>query len=657
MPEGFEELVLASGLVGPTAIDWAPDGRMFVVEKVGVLKVVTPGSAPAATTVLDISDHVAAYGDRGLLGMAVAHDFAKTGHIYLLYTYETDRTHQDGRKTSRLTRVTVGPDNRVHGKERVILGRDGERPCKRVSNTRDCIPADAPYHVIGTVRAPPDGTLWVGTGESVGYDRHVKESFHAYNPRSFAGKLIHVDARGRGLQGHPYCPRDDNLRHTCTKLYAAGFRNPFRFTVRKGTPIVGDVGLDSREEIDVALPGHNYGWPCYEGMIRTPAYQTFKLCKPRYALEGTPRELSGPLYDYEGRPGSVVAGPVLRGGPWPQQYRGRFFFGDYARSYIHSLDLSDGSVAEFADNVGGPVAVEQSPDGNLAYVDVTVGEVRQITWTPGNKAPIAAVGAEPRYGQVPLVVNFSAAGSVDPEGQALSYHWHFGDGATASGRDVSHVYTTAGNFGVRMTVTDPGGRSAVRLLDVSPGNTPPQVELLAPANESHYRAGQRLVLRARATDAEDGEVPDRSIAWRATLYHRGHRHFLLDGLKGATAGFKIPSDHSADSLFRIVVFASDSGGLQAEQAVVIRPRTTTVRIGSSPRGAPVVFAGTRTAAPLIAEHAVGFETILSAERTFRQDGERYRFKGWSDDVRKRERVVTVPRQGLDVRARYVPAAR
>jgi len=95
----------------------------------------------------------------------------------------------------------------------------------------------------------------------------------------------------------------------------------------------------------------------------------------------------------------------------------------------------------------------------------------------------------------------------------------------------------------------------------------------------------------------------------------------------------------------------------AEQAVVIRPRTTTVRIGSSPRGAPVVFAGTRTAAPLIAEHAVGFETILSAERTFRQDGERYRFKGWSDDVRKRERVVTVPRQGLDVRARYVPAAR
>ena len=121
--------------------------------------------------------------------------------------------------------------------------------------------------------------------------------------------------------------------------------------------------------------------------------------------------------------------------------------------------------------------------------------------------------------------------------------------ATATGRDVSHVYNTAGNFLVRMTVTDPGGRRAVALLNVSPGNTPPTVQLQSPAEGSLYRAGQRLVLRATAADAEDGAVPDRDIEWEGILHHRGHEHFLLSGLTGATAGFRVPSDPSADSFF------------------------------------------------------------------------------------------------------------
>jgi glucose/arabinose dehydrogenase len=388
--------VLASGLGAPTDVDFAPDGRMFVVEKSGLLKVVTPGSAPQAATILDISDHVNAYGDRGLLGMAVAPDFAKTGHVYLLYTYEVDHTRQDGRKTSRLTRITVGPDNKIKGKERVIVGRDGDKPCKRVSNTSDCIPADAPTHAIGTVRADPDGTLWLGSGESTAYEIAYLDAFHAYSTRSFAGKLIHVDERGRGLPGHPYCPRDSNLTHTCTKLHAIGFRNPFRFTVHDGLPIVGDVGLETREEIDIARPGHNYGWPCYEGFVRTPAFRTNRFCRPKYAREGTRRALSKPLYDYPGYPGTVVVGPVLEGGPWPMQYRGRLFFGDYTRNFIQSLDLSTGKAAPFASDAGAPVDLEQAPDGNLAYVDIADGTVKEIAWAPANRAPIAGAVASRR---------------------------------------------------------------------------------------------------------------------------------------------------------------------------------------------------------------------------------------------------------------------
>lgn len=646
--------MLAAGLDTPTAVDWAPDGRMFVAEKAGVLKVVTPGTGPAATTVLDLSRHVNAYGDRGLLGLAVAPDFAATGHVYLLYTYETDRSRQDGRKTSRLTRITVGPDNRVMEAERVILGRDGRKPCERVSNTRDCIPADAPTHTIGTVRATPDGTLWVGTGESTAYDISYKNAYHAYSARSFAGKLIHVDARGRGLPNHPYCRRDAKLTHTCTKVYAVGFRNPFRFTVHDGTPIVGDVGLVTRDEIDIARPGHNYGWPCYEGGLRTPEYRLFGRCRRMYRRERTRHAPSKPLYAYK-PPATVIAGPVLDGGPWPSQYQGRFFFADFAGNFVHSLDLSSGEVTPFATGVGAAVALEQTPDGNLAWVDIGGGQVKEIAWAPGNHAPVAGARASARSGPVPLSVFFSAARSGDPEGQALSYHWDFGDGATATGRDASHVYDRAGNFVVRMTVTDPGGRSAVALLDVSPGNTPPEVQLRAPDDGSHYRAGRRLVLRAAATDAEDGGVPGRQIEWEALLNHRGHTHPLLTGLTGATAGFRVPSDHSADSFFRLTVKATDSGGLETTRTVTVRPRTAAVRIGSSPRGAPVTFAGDRATAPLTARHAVGFETVLSAARTFRREGRRYRFERWSDGGETRTRVLTVPRRGLRLRARYVAA--
>ena len=418
LPEGFEELVLATGLDTPTAVDWAPDGRMFVIEKAGVLKVVVPARAPEATTVLDISRRVNSYGDRGLLGLAVAHNFARTGHLYLLYTYEINRRRQDGLKTSRLTRITVGPDNRVRGKERVILGKDGSKPCKHLSNTQDCIPADAPTHTIGTVRAPRDGTLWLGTGESTAYDVNFLQAFTSPRPRTFAGKLIHIDRRGRGLPNHPFCPRDQDLSHVCTKLHAGGFRNPFRFTLHRGTPIVGDVGLDTREEIDVAVAGGDFGWPCREGSIRTPAFARHPRCLRRYARERRGRPTERPLYDYMGKPGTVIVGPVFDGSSWPAQYRGRLFFGDYARRYIQTLDLDSGNPTPFAAGVGSPVAIEQSPRGHLAYVDIAAGEVREIAWSPGNRAPTAQIFANRRYGPVPMLVNFSARRSVDPEGAA-----------------------------------------------------------------------------------------------------------------------------------------------------------------------------------------------------------------------------------------------
>lgn len=220
---------------------------------------------------LDISARVNSYSDRGLLGIATDKDFASNGYLYLLYVYELDPLVPDssGPMVSRLTRVTVNPDNTLENPsdpETVILGKDVSGPCPEPDNTRDCIPADYKWHVIGTVRSDPeDGTLWVGTG-----DTHAPlvdaRSYRPYDESTFAGKIIHVERNGQGLSDHPFCSADTNLSHTCTKLYAKGFRNPFRFSVRSGKgPVVGDVGSEHREELDLLKPGRNYGWPCYGG--------------------------------------------------------------------------------------------------------------------------------------------------------------------------------------------------------------------------------------------------------------------------------------------------------------------------------------------------------------------------------------------------------
>src|SRR5436190_1057363 len=285
-PDGFAERTLAGGLNSPTAVAWAPDGRMFVAEKSGRVRVVTAAGQLLSTPLIDISSHVNDYWDRGLLGIAVDSDFVHNHYLYLLYVYDSDPMNHTGPKTSRLTRVVVQSNNTVanpSSPEKVLLGTYAMTPCSTPSNGLDCIPAEGGSHSIGTVRSAPDGTLWVGSGDAWNYQ------FRTYDEQSFAGKIIHVDRDGKGLAGHPFCPSDTNLADVCTKVYAKGFRNPFRFSLRgdgKG-PAVGDVGEDSREELDLLQPGKNYGWPCYEGDIKNPAYVDNSGCSSLYAAAGT----------------------------------------------------------------------------------------------------------------------------------------------------------------------------------------------------------------------------------------------------------------------------------------------------------------------------------------------------------------------------------
>src|SRR5213082_218535 len=113
LPAGFDEQTLASGLTRPTAVAWAPDGRMFIAEKDGIVRVVDASGNLLASPLIDISSEVNSPGDRGLLGIAVDSSFATNHYLYLLYTYELNPLSPDSFSpmVSRLTRVTVKSNN------------------------------------------------------------------------------------------------------------------------------------------------------------------------------------------------------------------------------------------------------------------------------------------------------------------------------------------------------------------------------------------------------------------------------------------------------------------------------------------------------------------------------------------------------------------
>src|SRR5215203_579584 len=671
LPAGFGETTLASGLNAPTAVDWAPDGRMFIAEKRGVVRVRTPGGA--LLTLLDIRDEVNNVSDRGLLGLAVDTDFQTNGYLYLLYAYELNPLSPDstGPMVSRLTRVKVKPDNTLENPgdpETVILGTESDEPCPNPDNTVDCIPADFYWHVIGTVRSDPtDGTLWVGSGDSHPFAVDGT-SYRPLDERTYAGKILHVDRNGRGLPNHPFCPNEVDLTDVCTKIYAKGFRNPFRFTLRPGKgPVVGDVG-NGHEELDLIRPGGNYGWPCYEGHDRVWLYDQEARCEQEYAKEGTPAAALPPAWTYP-RPqdgSAIIAGPTYPGGNYPSNYNGKIFVGDYVQGWVKRLSVNSSdevtAVENFATNWPSGVDLELMPNGDLAYVSIGLqsqasGVVSRLTYADGNLPPTPVASATPQEGPAPLTVQFKGSDSSDPEGDPLTYDWNFGDGSPhGSEPDPVHTYTDAGSYTARLTVDDGYGRYPNTTVSIQVGdNAPPTAQITTPLDGATYRDGEVVELAGAATDPEDGPLTGDSLSWHVLLHHRTHLH-EVGTFTGERAQFTAYDDHDADSHYEIALTATDSGRRSAEQRIEIRPETVKLLLASSPPGAPITYPDKGTLlAPVELTAAVAFKPTIEAAATFEYRGRTYRFDHWSDGG-ARQHQVTIPETDATLTASYASVA-
>ena len=282
LPDGFATVTLASGLWDPTAFAYAPDGRIFVAEKARRVRVVRPRLARRRAR---CSTSAATSPSPATAGCSASQSTSRTSRPTAGCTCSTPTTptrrNSEAEKTARLTRITVNPTTRSRSPETVLLGRHRAAPCPPPTNTVDCIPSTSNSHSIGTVRAAPDGTLWVGSGDGADYNAMDPAALRTFDEHSLSGKILHVDRNGHGLPGHAFCPGETDLDEGLHQGVRQGIPQPVPLPAPdRRPPVVGDVGWSSREEIDLVRAGRSYGWPCWEGPEDTPTTASSTSARP-----------------------------------------------------------------------------------------------------------------------------------------------------------------------------------------------------------------------------------------------------------------------------------------------------------------------------------------------------------------------------------------
>ncbi|GAA2377362.1 lectin [Dactylosporangium salmoneum] len=460
----------------------------------------------------------------------------------------------------------------------------------------------------------------------------------AGNTNDLRGKILRIKVNANGTysipSGNLFAPGTANTR---PEIYAMGFRNPYRMKVDKATGVVyvGDYGPDAgttdpnrgpsgQVEFDrITAPG-NFGWPYCTGTNTTtetynewnfatnstgakfncaggPTNNSFrntglttlppaKAAWIRYGGDaGSPPEfgggsespMAGPVYHYDAANPSTTK--------FPQSLDGQFFAGEFGRGWIKPIkinaDGSPGAIDNFPWNGKQVMDMQFGPDGSLYVLDYGTGYFNgdansalyryDYVGAGGNRAPTAVATASVTSGTAPLAVNFSSAGSSDPEGGALTYTWTFGDGGTSTAANPSHTFTANGNYSVTLTAKDPQGAIGTSSVLISVGNTAPTVTIQGPSSGQLVSFGDTVSWSVTVTDPEDGAIDCSKVTMTYVLGHDQHAH-QITSQNGCAGTITIPVDGEHDSASNIFpIFDAqytDKGGLTTHAQSIMAPR-------------------------------------------------------------------------------------
>jgi len=467
LPAGFAETQVAAGLSSPTAMSFAPDGRLFVCQQGGQLRVIKNG-ALLATPFLTVNTDSA--GERGLLGIAFDPNFAANQFVYIYYTVNATPRH------NRVSRFTASGDMAVANSEVVIL---------ELNNL-----SSATNHNGGAMHFGEDGKLYVAVGENA-------NGANSQTLSNLLGKVLRINSDGT-------IPTDNPFYNTATganrAIWAFGLRNPYTFAFQPLTRrmFINDVGEVTWEEINDGIAGSNYGWPNTEGPTTNPSYRS-------------------PLFWYGHGTGALV-GCAITGGTFynppvnqfPSSYVGKYFFADFCSGWIRLLDPANNTATDFASGISSPVDLQVGPDGNLYYLARGSGAVFKILYTAAlapsiTTQPLSQTIAE---GQP---VTFSVAASGTPP---LNYQWQRNRsdiaGANSQSYTLAPVSSADSGAKFRVVVTNSFGTAT---SDEATLTVQPQTLQLSAATYSVGEGDGSFNVTVTRANGSNGEA---SVDYRAS---------------------------------------------------------------------------------------------------------------------------------------------
>jgi glucose/arabinose dehydrogenase len=351
LPPGFAETVVATGLTNPTAMALAPDGRIFVCEQGGQLRIID-ATGLLATPFVTVT--VNSSGERGLLGVAFDPNFAFAAnkYVYVYYTATTPAVH------NRVSRFTANGNVGVPGSEAILLELDDL--------------STATNHNGGAIHFGVDGKLYIGVGENA-------NGANAQTLSNLLGKMLRINADGTIPTDNPFYGQASGKNRA---IWALGLRNPFTFALHpfSGRMHINDVGQNTYEEINIGIAGANYGWPQSEGPTMNPNHES-------------------PAYFY-GHGSGQFTGCAIAGGAFydpvtanfPSEYVGAYFFADLCTGWINQfgpvsrVDLRSDAAFPFATGISSSVDLKVGEDGRLYYLARGIGQVYKISYV-GSSAP------------------------------------------------------------------------------------------------------------------------------------------------------------------------------------------------------------------------------------------------------------------------------
>tara|TARA_B110000037_G_scaffold182799_1_gene210708 strand:+ start:1142 stop:4504 length:3363 start_codon:yes stop_codon:yes gene_type:complete len=558
----YQREILDFNLNEPMELDELPGKGILFIERRGALKLYE--FAENKTKI--IANLELFYGNEdGLLGLAVDPNYAANNWIYMFYS----KAGEDS--IERVSRFTLKGEILDLASEKILIEVPSLRKCCHAGGALEFGPNGNLFVGLGDNTNPFESSGYAPIDERPGRALWDAQK-SAGNTNDLRGKILRIKPEDNGTYSIP----EGNLfpvgtPKTRPEIYAMGLRNPFRFSVdsKNGYLYWGDVGPDAGKpnrdrgphgmgEFNQARKAGNWGWPYTRG--NNQVYNDYDFAKKESGAKFDPNNIindspnntgmqklppaqesliwfsydKSEEFPWLGTGGvNPMAGPIFHKadypkakGTFPAYFEDKVILYEWMRDWIYVVTLDENRDYVKADEFmpkaefSHPMDMIFGSDGSLYVLEYGQkwnaqnmdARLNKITFSEGNRKPIASITADKLVGASPLAVNFSGAGSKDYDHDKLIYEWSFTNEETQSNEiEPSFTFNDPGTYTVKLKVTDEAGETSIATSKIMVGNDPPKLTFEIEPNTATYWDNKKVNYKVIVTDKQDGSTADGTI--------------------------------------------------------------------------------------------------------------------------------------------------